>query len=223
MSYDIEMLRLSGPGELLTQALEKRSAEILRKDPTPSAGEDERRAKLAADLIALHPSLYGEPFDKGPSYGCIVDTKDPECCMPCIEIGIDSAIVNFSYSADFKLVLPELRRVIEVFERHGYTAYDRQTDSILSSSSNFHQAATSFAAKAETVVEQMQARGETVIGSPSRRKSFWIVAGVVIFLLLAIVVVLIQRHYARQTPPSVAKEVRSLQDRMNPNRPASPK
>ena len=67
----------------------------------------------------------------------------------------------------------------------------------------------------------MQDRGETVIGSPSRSKPLWIVAGVVIVLLLAIAVVLIQQ-YARPTPPTAAKEHRSVEERMNLTRPTTP-
>lgn len=216
LSYDIEMLQLSGAGDLLARVHAARNAEIQREeageDPVTSAEKNERRAELTADLVALHPSLYSEPFDRGPSYGCFIRTDDPDCCIPDIDVGIDSAIVYFSYSADFERVLPELKRIIGVFERHGYTAYDRQTDNVVTSSSTFGQSASSFAETRDSVVREMQARGETVIGYPTRRKPFWAVATVVIFLVLAIV--LIRQHYDSQTSPSARKELRDLQDRL---------
>jgi hypothetical protein len=195
LSYDIEMLRLSGPGDSLTQAHRARDAAILRdqqgQEQTSSPEEVERRAKLAADLVALHGSLYVAPFDRGWSHGCVVTTEEPDCCMPYIEIGVDGAIVNFSYSADPEAVLPGLKRVMEVFERHGYTAYDRHADTIVSLSASFGESGPVFAA----------------------RRSSWATTGFVI-LVVAIAVILIQQYYASQRPPSVTKELHELQDRM---------
>jgi hypothetical protein len=217
LSYDIEMLRLSGPDDLLTQAHRARDAAIQRDqrglEQTSSREEEEGRAKLAADLVALHPSLYTAPFDKGMSHGCVVTTDGSDCGIPYIEIGVDSAIVTFPYSADFESLLPGLKRVIEVFERHGYTAYDRQTDTIVSSSASFQESGLSFAATRDEAVEQMLARGETVVGLPTRRRPSWTTTGLVI-LVVAVAVVLIQRHYASQRPPSVTKELHDLQDRI---------
>jgi hypothetical protein len=218
LSYDIEMLRLSGPGDPLTQAHRARDAAILRDqrglEQTSSPEEEEGRARLAADLVALHPSLFSVPFDKGPSYGCLVTTDDPECRIPDIDIHVDSAIVSFPYSADFDAILPELRRVIEVFKRHGYTAYDRQIDAIVSSSASFQASGSSFTLSRDTALEQMWARGETVVGFPARRRSRSIVGVVIVLLVAVTAAVLIQRHFAAQRPPSVTKELQELQDRM---------
>jgi hypothetical protein len=233
LSYDIEFLRLSGSGNLLAQVHQARDAAIRLEEeagsrqealpepiPSTSAQEDERRAKLVADLVALHPSLYSAPFSTGPSYGFVVDTHDPHQCPvpyiavgPYIGMGIDGASTSFPYSADFQLVLPELKRVIEVFERHGYTAYDRQIDAVVTASSSFLDTNSSFVTTRDEVVGQMLARGERVIGYPIQRNPHLAVAGAVIVLAAAIALVLLRQHYATELPPSVKKELRDLQDR----------
>jgi hypothetical protein len=65
VSYDIMLYRLSGTDDRLAQARERRET---REEP--SAEKDQDRAKLVTDLLALHPSLFSAPFDKGPSFGC---------------------------------------------------------------------------------------------------------------------------------------------------------
>ena len=174
------------------------------------------------DLLALHPSLYSAPFDKGSSFGSVVDTRDyDECCVPLIYVEIDSAIVTLPYSANFERILPELKRVIGVFERHGYTAYDRQIDAILTSSSNFLQSGSSFATTRDEPVQQMLSRGETVIGGtggligkPTEKKHPWKVIGVVIFLIAAIGVVVVRQQRMSELPPNVRKELQDLPQRM---------
>jgi len=188
MSYDIDMLRLSGTGEPLKQARELIEA-LTRRDErgegsTPSAEEDSRRAKLTADLVALHPSLRMDPDNGGFSYGCVVYCEDPDCAVPDIFIGIEQATVSFSYSADHSRIFPELQRVIAVFERHGYVTYDCQTDRLLSSSAE--PSASSFLATRSAVIGSMEARGETVIGwSPpnSRRGTDTLLVGIVVLFL----------------------------------------
>jgi shikimate kinase len=218
LSYDIELYRLSGAGDLLAQVRERRQRQ---EEPTPSAEKDQDRAKLAADLVALHPSLYSAPYDKGPSFGCVVDATDLECPVPLIYIDIDDAMVTFPYSANFERILPELKRVIEVFERHGYTAYDRQIDAILTSSSSLLESASSFATTGAEAVQQMLARGETVIGgggeligAPTEKKPSWTVLGFVIFLVAAIGLVVARQQYMSELPPNPTKELRDLQERL---------
>jgi hypothetical protein len=228
LSYDIMLYRLSGTGDRLAQARERRET---REEP--SAEKDRDRGKLVSDLLTLHPSLFSASFDKGPSFGCAIDTTDPECCVPLIEIGIDDAIVTFSYSADFERIRPELKRVIEVFERHGYTAYDPQIDAILTSSSSFRQSASSFATTGHDAVQHMLARGETVIGgtgeligAPSKKKHSWTLIGVVVFVLAAIGVVVTKQQYSSGLPPYATKELRDFQERLkNPgtSHPESPR
>ena len=135
------------------------------------------------------------------------------CGIPYIEIDAGGGIVTFPYSADFGAVLPGLKRVIEVFERHGYTAYDRQTDTIVTSSARFQDSGLSFAATRDSALEQMWEHGETVVGRPTRKSSSWMSAGLVI-LVVWIAVVLIQQHDASQRPPSVTKELQELPDRL---------
>jgi len=212
------LYRLSGAGDLLAQARER---DQRQEAPTPSAEKDQDRARVVSDLLALHPSLYSAPFDKGSSFGSVVDTRDDdECCVPLIYVEIDSAMVTFPYSADFERILPELKRVIEVFERHGYTAYDRQIDAILTSSSSLLQSGSSFATTRDEAVQQMLARGETVIGGtggligkPTEKKHSWKVIGVVIFLIAAIGVVVVRQQRMSELPPNVKKELRDLQER----------
>jgi hypothetical protein len=212
------MLRLSGPGDPLMQVHRARDARISQdergQEQTSSPEEVERRAKLAADLVALHESLYVAPFDRGWSHGCVVDTDDPDCRIPYIEIDIDGGFVTFPYSADFEALLPGLKRVIEVFERHGYTAYDRQTDTIVTSSVSFQESGDSFAAIRDAAVGQMRARGETVVGLPTQTRPSGTVAGLVILVVTIAVLVLLQQYYTSQRPPSVIKELNELQDRM---------
>jgi hypothetical protein len=212
------LYRLSATGDLLAQA---RARGQRPDEPTPSAEKDQDRAKLAADLVALHPSLYSAPYDKGPSFGCVVDTTDLECPVPLIYIDIDDAMVTFSYSADFERILPELKRVIEVFERHGYTAYDRQIDAILNSSSSLLQSASSFATTRDEAVQQMLAHGETVIGgtggligAASEKKRSWKVIGVVAFLVAAIGLVVVRQQYMGELPPNATRELQDLQERL---------
>jgi len=199
MSYDIEILRLSGTGDPLKEAREVREALTTRYEqglgPKPNAEEDDRRAKLTADLVALHPSLRIDPFDRGLSYGCVVYSEDPDCAVPDIFVGIEDATVSFSYSADHSRIFPELRRVIAVFEQHGYVAYDPQTDRLLSSSAE--PSASSFLATRSAVIASMEARGETVIGwSPmapnSRRRTHSFLAGIVVLLLGSLAVLAIK-------------------------------
>jgi hypothetical protein len=218
LSYDIMLYRLSGTGDLLAQARARRQR---HEEPTPSAEKDQDRAKIVTDLLVLHPSLFSAPFDKGASFGCVVDTTDPECCVPLIYIDIDDAIVTFPYSADFELIRPELKRVIEVFERHGYTAYDPQIGAILTASSSFLESASSFVTTGHEAVRQMLARGETVIGgtgrligAPSEKKRSWTVVGFVIFLIAAVGVVVVRQQYVSELPPNVGKELQDLQERM---------
>jgi hypothetical protein len=218
LSYDIMLYRLSGTGDPLAQARERGQS---REEPTPSAEKDQRRARLATDLLALHPSLYSAPFDKGPSFGCGIDTRDPECAVPLIEIDIDDAIVTFPYSANFERILPELKRVIEVFERHGYTAYDPQIDAVLTPSSNLLESASSFATTGVEAIQQMLARGETVIagtgglvGHPAGKKHSWTVVGFVIVLIAAIGFVLVQQLTMSGPPPSARKELRDALERV---------
>src|SRR5262245_20757956 len=187
MSYDIVMLRLAGTGEALKRTRERLEALARRVErgegPETNAEEDGRRARLTADLVALHPSLRIDPDNSGFSYGCVVCSEDPDCAVPDIFIGIELATVSFSYSADHSRIFPELQRVIAVFERHGYVAYDGQTDRLLSSSAE--PSASSFLATRSAVIGSMEARGETVIGwSPanSRRGNTWLVGIVVLFL-----------------------------------------
>jgi hypothetical protein len=212
------LYRLSGTEDPLAQVHARRQRQ---GEPTPSAEKDRERAKLVTDLLALHPSLFSAPFDKGPSFGCGVDTTDFDCPVPLIEIGIDDAIVTFPYSADFERIRPELKRVIEVFERHGYTAYDRQIDAILTASSSFRESASSFATTRDEALEQMLARGETVIGgtgeligAPSEKKRSWTVIGLVVFLVAAIGVVVTRQQYRSELPPYATKELRDLQERL---------
>lgn len=219
MSYDLELVRLAGDGDRLAEARRAREAVLLGEqrgeEPEPSREKDERRARLAADLAALDPSLYVEPSARGPSYGCSIVTDDPDCPMPSIDIGVDEAIVTFPYSVDFGRIAPRLRRVLAVFESHGYVAYDRQSDSIVTSASDFEAQAASFQATKDSAIGEMQARGETVLDAPAPAKHFWTGRKLAVFLVLMIAIVLVQRYLQEERPAQVTEELRKLQDRLN--------
>jgi len=134
-----------------------------------------------------------------------------------IYLDIDEAMVTFPYSANFERILPELKRVIEVFERHGYTAYDRQIDAILTSSSSLLESASSFATTGAEAVQQMLARGEFVIGgtgAPIEKKHSWTVLGFVVFLVAAIGIVVARQQYLSELPPNPTRELQDLQERL---------
>jgi hypothetical protein len=166
VSYDIDMLRLSGTGDLLVQARALTEELFLKEErgerPTPSAEDDLRRTALAADLVALHPSLRMEPSPQGFSHGCAIDTDDPDCEIPAIEIGIDTALVSFSYSADADRIFAALQPIIAVFARHGYVAYDPQSDSLLPAHAT--PSAASFLRTRSQVFQQLEAQADFLIG-----------------------------------------------------------
>ena len=110
-------------------------------------------------------------------------------------------------------MLPELKPVIEVFERHGYTAYDRQIDAVLTPSSSFLESASSFVTTATEAVRQMQARGEIVIGYPREKMVSRTIAGMVLFIIASIVIVLLRQQ--AELPPNMKKELRDLQERIS--------
>jgi hypothetical protein len=103
--------------------------------------------------------------------------------------------VSFSYSADPKVAFAEALRAVAIFERHGYTAYDPQTDSLVSAKEGVALGQASFAATRDAVVRQMQERGETVLGFPERKKiAPEHVVGFVLFVIVAVTLLVI-RHY----------------------------
>lgn len=170
MSYDIDLLRLSGTGDRLAQARALTKALFDKEErgerPMPSAEEDLRRTALAADLVALHPSLRMEPSPNGFSDGCVIDSDDPDCDIPAIEIGIDKALITFSYAADAPRIFAALQPVIAVFERHGYVAYDPQSDSLLSG--QVTPSAASFLRTKSQIFQQLEAQADFLIGGATK-------------------------------------------------------
>jgi hypothetical protein len=210
---------LAGAGDPVQEA-----RELLAKDEEeraePSEEEDRKRSALAADLVALHPSLRVEPSDNGFSYGCSFETDDPECPVPYIYVRIGTGSVSFSYSADPKVAFREAFRAIAVFERHGYAAYDPQTESMLSSSQSAEPGESSFRATRDAVVQQMRDRGEIVLGYPAPKKGSLLVPGLIVFVIVAIALVLIRQHYRVERSPETVKALRDAQDRLHPPRQA---
>lgn len=199
MSYDIHMLRLSTTGDVL-----QRARSLFRereKEAEPAPENYDWRKGLAADLVALHPSLRMEPFDKGFPYGCVIDTDDPSCHVPYIEIGIDGGLVNFPYSANVDAVFTELQRVIAVFERHGCVAYDPQGDCVLTSAAPADP--SSFQATKNSVLEQLSQHGEHVIGFSSPQPRSRKVIGILVFVVLAGTLIALQ-IYRSQTGPRLS-------------------
>jgi hypothetical protein len=129
MSYDIFFFQPNGPKDLIKQAHAN-----LQHDPAkPSAERDELRRALVDDLLALHGSLRMDSGSQGFSLGCSVASFDinADCDIPDLNIGVSTAQVSISYSADPSMSDP-IERILRIFEDHGYVAYDPQQDTILS-------------------------------------------------------------------------------------------
>lgn len=174
MSYNIDFLRIPGikdPLEEVEEVLEERGEQEERsEEPTPSEAEDQRRQKLVDDLLALSPALRMEPYDGGFSYGCVITTDDESCPIPEIYIDIDSAFTSFSYSADFELMFDGIGKLLPVFYRHGYVAYDPQSETILEPDDDLTASTNTATATREAVADMLEQRGEIVLGLDRPRK-----------------------------------------------------
>lgn len=192
-------------------------------EPQPSEEEDRRRAALAVELVTLHPSLRVQPFDDGFSYGCVLETGDPACPIPYVDVGLGRGTVSFSYSSDPKAAFREAFRVIAIFERHGYTAYDPQTQSVLSSSGSAQLGESSFLATRDTVMRQMRERGETVLGFPEQKRTApELLVWLVLVVVVTTAVLLIRYHYIEERPPEMTQRLREAQEHLRGGRQTPP-
>jgi hypothetical protein len=168
MSYDILFVRAGDVPDKLSAARYLADTEFDEEtESVPSREADDRRRRLAADLVKLHPSMKYETTDDDESLGGWVSADDDTCPFPMVELGVDSGTVSISYSADAQ-ALQALAPVIDVFAEHGYVAYDPQTDSILDST-GIPSAQARFVGTQSAVVTQLEARGEAIIpAAPSR-------------------------------------------------------
>ena len=170
----------------------------------------------------MHPSLRVEPFDAGFSHGCSLGTDDRDCPVPYIDVGIGSGMVSFSYSADPKVAFAEALRAIAIFERHGYTAYDPQTDSLISAKAGAAHGQASFVATRDAVVRQMQERGETVLGFPERKRiAPQYVVGLVLFVIVAVTLLVVRHYYVGERSPELTQRLREAQERLHPSKQTS--
>jgi len=218
LSYDIDFLRLSGTGDLAEEAKKIREANAMLEEngegPKPDRGEDERRHALITDLLTLSPSLRMEPYDKGFSYGCVVTADGSGCHIPDIYIGIGSGFITFPYSADFDNIFPEVRRVVAVFAKHGYVAYDPQTETLLTSPEDFGQSASAAQSTRDTLLRTLQERGEIVIGSEQRTTWSFARIGVILLVVVGLASAAVKFYLSNQTPRIEIRDLRAERQRI---------
>ena len=171
MSYDILFVRPSGGADVLAEVRTLADSEFDEEtESEPSEDADRRRKTLVNELLALHPSLTMESDDF--STGCWVGSDADECPLPSIEVGVDSGMVSLPYSTNTEEGFSAIEPIVTVFARHGYAAYDPQTDSLIDL--RYMEAAkTQHAETAEAVVSQLQSHGESVISPRPLGKPWW--------------------------------------------------
>ncbi len=130
MSYDICLFRPTGSDDLLQQA----TAILEKGDSAPSAELDQIRLALVEDLKALHPAIQVQNSQKGFSHGCWLESGEVDCGIPYVEIGVSTGFMSGPYFRESNQIFLRFQRVLEIFEKHGYVAYDPQLDEILSAS-----------------------------------------------------------------------------------------
>jgi hypothetical protein len=167
VSYDIQFVYVINGSDPLAEARRVRASD----DAPPTDVDDEKRKALVADLLLLHPSLRMEPhYRHGFSYGCWVGSREGDCPYPDIEIGVRQAFVPVSYANDPHL-LELVDAICAVFARHGYFAYDPQTDALWS----MPDAMRRFECTRDAVVQKIGDLGETVVprAKPEPRRHWW--------------------------------------------------
>ena len=173
MSYDIIFVRVGSAPDRLARARELAESEFDEETESPPSTEaTARRRALIDDLLKLHPSLRYFP-DHDEAHGGYVDVDEVEGPIPPIHLGIDSGMVavpNEAGATALQSILP----VIDVFARHGYVAYDEQTDSLIDHAEDLTSALARFTGASVGVVNELRPRGETAI-EPTRpqRRPWW--------------------------------------------------
>jgi hypothetical protein len=164
MSYDIEFLRFDPDKKTIEDVLRRRDEIIdLQKDDDnlfpPSDHEDQHRLALVNNLRQLHSSLKMVPGVRGFSQGCWIESTDSNFWFPYLDIGIGRGFMSFSYSAPAS-IFQTVFQIIAVFEKHGYFAWDPQTDSRVSSTDVLTQSRDRFEQTRGRVIDWIQSQGE---------------------------------------------------------------
>ena len=160
MSYDVNFYYVADASDRTAEA-RRLYFDHTEREPYPK--EQSRRQRVVDELLAFHPTLKCEPDDRGFAYGCSVWSEDDECEMMPVDFGVDKAFVSFSYSADPEFIFELLNRIIAVFERHGYAAFDGQVDDVITADGSLVQSAGEFTRTFHTVVSHIEGMGETII------------------------------------------------------------
>jgi hypothetical protein len=128
--------------------------------------------RLVADLLKLDPFLRMKPDRRGLAYGCWVGSESGEGDIPGIDLGVNDAFVSFSYSADEDFVGTAMNRIMKLFNRHGYLAYDHQRDCLLSTKGDAQAGVKKLHEIRDRVLDDLEALGETIIVPlrPARKK-----------------------------------------------------
>lgn len=159
MSYDIHLFIPNRKENLLEQG--KRSLEKEKKTQ-PSEEKDRIRQALVDALLALHPSLEIKNDKRGFAYGCWIGNYKVDCGVPDIDIGISTAFLALPYSANSANIFSVVQQLLEIFERHGYLAYDPQLDRLMFSS-HLLQNMTNLTETGELVREFLKNNSEKII------------------------------------------------------------
>lgn len=171
MSYDITFVYAAPGTDALAEVRRRSQLEDPESDePAPSEADHVRRRALVADLLALHPTLRMVPNPKlGFERGCSIGGDDG-CPFPDIHLGVWEADVCVPYS-NHPSVLHSLDALCAVFARHGYIAYDPQTDDLFS----VEEAIRQFGGTQAAVREALTARGEKIIypASEAPKRPWW--------------------------------------------------
>jgi hypothetical protein len=137
VSYDVYLLPREAAGDdpgAAYLALEESETE------RPSAELEPRLRAVADELCALSPGLERSESQQ-PFWSIqLLDAEAESSAM--VELYADHGVVMFSYgAADFAAAIEETGRYVEVFERHGFVAYDPQTEKLFDAEADGEQIA----------------------------------------------------------------------------------
>jgi hypothetical protein len=122
VSYDLYLVR-KDEGDPAA-AYERLEEDVERE---PSAAEEERLRRLAADLQAADPGLDVSEASEG--FGLQLGYESEQSLV--IDIYSGSITMSWSYGADDAApALAAVERYLPVFARHGYVAYDPQLERV---------------------------------------------------------------------------------------------
>lgn len=161
MSYDIKLFYLAGDRDPLSQG---RDVWTERKEPAPNPEEEARRRVLVEDLLTLHPTLVMTPDERGFSHGCWVGSDDSECDILTVRLNVDRAYVSFSYFDNPDRTFPSVQKIVRVFERHGWAAYDPQRESLISADDEIGGQVSRFVrGTRDVVVDAIERSGREIV------------------------------------------------------------